>query len=169
MVGGTVVGGTVVGGTVVGAGTVISAIGTDVSTAGSVGSAGSSAATIGVAPSGATSSTVLSTNSFHGWKSASPTATAMTSGVPTATTQIQRRRRGPSGAREVKGLRHRRSFRSAGGGELEGDSTAGWLFDPDPAAVGFHEAVGDRQPETGAARGAAAARIGAGEAFEGVR
>ena len=147
----------------------ISAIGT-VNTVDSVDSAGSSAATIGVAPSGATSSTVLSTNSFHGWKSASPTATAMTSGVPMATTQIQRRRRGPSGRARSRGSAHRRiPFRSAGGGELEGDSTAGRLFDPDPAAVGFHEAVGDRQPETGAARGAAAARIGAGEAFEGMR
>ena len=71
-------------------------------------------------------------------------------------------------ARKVNGLTHADSCRSAGGGELEGDSAAGWLFDPDPAAVGFHEAVGDRQPETGATRGAAAARVGTGEAFEGL-
>ena len=93
------------------------------------------------------------------------------SGAPIATTHRQRRRRWcSSGRAQITWLRPSSvaSSRSAGGQDSKATSPAGRLFDPDPAAVGFHEAVGDREAETGATGGAVAARVGSGEAFEGV-
>src|SRR5690606_12016942 len=65
---------------------------------------------------------------------------------------------------------HRRERPVRGRGrQLEGDRAAGWRLDPDPTAVGFDQATGDRQAEAGAAAGAVATLVGTAEAVEGER